>query len=90
MVALCHNPDVCDLNIWNGFKGYILSGHTRGSQCKPPFLPPPMLPIENERYAAGMIDLPDSRMLYISRALAHLWQVRFNVRPEITVFTLVD
>jgi predicted MPP superfamily phosphohydrolase len=26
--------------------------------------------------------------LYINRALGHTWQVRFNVRPEITVFTL--
>jgi predicted MPP superfamily phosphohydrolase len=28
------------------------------------------------------------RTLYISRGLGHLTQVRFNVRPEITLFTL--
>lgn len=27
-VALCHNPDVCDRNVWNGYQGWILSGHT--------------------------------------------------------------
>lgn len=87
-IVLCHNPDVCDLNVWNGYQGWILSGHTHGGQCKPPFLPPPMLPVKNREYTAGEIDLNDGRMLYINRALGHLWQVRFNVRPEITVFEL--
>ncbi|CAL2093969.1 metallophosphoesterase [Tenacibaculum sp. 190524A02b] len=87
-IALCHNPDVCDLNVWGNFKSWILSGHTHGGQCKPPFLPPPMLPVKNKKYSAGEIDLLDGRTLYINRALGHLWQVRFNVRPEITVFEL--
>ncbi|PPK84556.1 hypothetical protein CLV84_3718 [Neolewinella xylanilytica] len=87
-VALCHNPDVCDLDVWNGYRGWILAGHTHGGQCKPPFLPPPLLPVENERYTAGTFDLYDGRTLYINRALGHLWPVRFNVRPEITVFRL--
>lgn len=87
-IALCHNPDVCDLNVWGDFKSWILSGHTHGGQCKPPFLPPPMLPVKNKKYSAGEIDLHDGRTLYINRALGHLWQVRFNVRPEITVFEM--
>ncbi len=87
-IVLCHNPDVCDLNVWNGYEGWILSGHTHGGQCKPPFLNPPMLPVKNNLYTAGKIDLQDGRTLYINRALGHLWQVRFNVRPEITIFEL--
>ncbi len=87
-IVLCHNPDVCDLDIWHNYKGWILAGHTHGGQCKPPFLPPPLLPVKNKKYAAGEIDLRDGRTLYINRALGHLHQVRFNVRPEITVFTL--
>ena len=87
-IVLCHNPDVADQPIWNGYKGWILSGHTHGGQCKPPFLPPPMLPVKNKRYTAGIIELSNERKLYINRALGHLWQVRFNVRPEITIFEL--
>lgn len=87
-LVLCHNPDVCDMDVWNGYRGWILSGHTHGGQCKPPFLPPPLLPVKNRRYTAGAFDLEDGRQLYINRALGHSHQVRFNVRPEITVFTL--
>ena len=87
-LILCHNPDVCDLDVWNGYKGWILSGHTHGGQCKPPFLNPPILPVKNKKYTSGKIDLEDGRFLYINRAIGHLWQVRFNVRPEITIFEL--
>ena len=88
-IVLCHNPDVCDLNVWNQYKGWILSGHTHGGQVKPPFLKPPILPVKNKKYNAGEIDLNDGRTLYINRALGNLHQIRFNVRPEITVFTLI-
>ncbi len=87
-LLLCHNPDVCDLDVWNGYKGWILSGHTHGGQCKPPFLKAPMLPVKNKRYSQGEIDLEDGRTLYVNRALGHSLQVRFNVRPEITIFEL--
>ncbi|HEX2205565.1 MAG TPA: metallophosphoesterase [Longimicrobium sp.] len=87
-VALSHNPDTVDLDGWEGFGGWILAGHTHGGQCKPPFLPPPLLPIKNRRYAAGEIALSGGRTLYVNRGLGHLIQARFNVRPEITVFTL--
>jgi predicted MPP superfamily phosphohydrolase len=89
-LALCHNPDAADQEHWPGFQGWILSGHTHGGQCKPPFLPPPMLPVANRRYTAGEFDLFDGRMLYISRGLGHLLPVRFNCRPEITVFRLTS
>ena len=87
-LVLCHNPDVCDLPVWNNYQGWILSGHTHGGQFKPPFLPPPILPVKNKKYTSGEIDLQDGRTLYINRALGHSRQIRFNVRPEITVFTL--
>lgn len=87
-IALCHNPDVCDLDFWGDYNSWILSGHTHGGQVKPPFLPPPMLPVKNKKYSAGLFELSNDRTLYINRALGHLWQVRFNVRPEITIFEL--
>jgi predicted MPP superfamily phosphohydrolase len=87
-IALCHNPDVCDLDFWDNYNSWILSGHTHGGQVKPPFLPAPMLPVKNRKYSSGQIELSKNRTLYINRALGHLWQVRFNVRPEITIFEL--
>ena len=87
-VVLCHNPDALDQLDWSGYRGWILAGHTHGGQCKPPFLPPPLLPVKNRLYTAGEIPLDGGRRLYINRGLGHLLQVRFNVRPEITVFTL--
>ncbi|QDU20090.1 metallophosphoesterase [Urbifossiella limnaea] len=88
-LVLCHNPDAADVNVWGRYRGWILSGHTHGGQCKPPFLPPPLLPVANKRYTAGEFDLGDGRRLYINRGLGHLTRVRFNVRPEITLFRLV-
>lgn len=87
-VVLSHNPDSADAGDWRGFHGWILAGHTHGGQCKPPFLPPSLLPVRNRRYTAGAIPLADGRTLYINRGLGYLRQVRFNVRPEVTVFTL--
>jgi predicted MPP superfamily phosphohydrolase len=87
-VALCHNPDGVDRTGWGAYRGWILAGHTHGGQCKAPFLRPPRLPVQNKRYTAGAVDLGDVRHLYINRALGHLLQARFNVRPEITAFRL--
>jgi len=89
-IVLCHNPDVIDEPIWNNYQGWVLSGHTHGGQCKLPFLPPPILPVKNKRYSSGKIPLEDGRTLYINRVLGHLWQLRFNVRPEVTLFKLMD
>lgn len=87
-IVLCHNPDVADLPVWGEFQGWILAGHTHGGQCKPPFLPPPLLPVRNKRYTAGKFEISGNRRMYISRGVGHLIRVRFNVRPEIPVFRL--
>ena len=88
-IVLSHNPDAADRPVWAGYRGWILSGHTHGGQCKPPFLPPPLLPVENRRYTAGAFDLYDGRHMYINRGLGHLMQVRINARPEVTLHRLV-
>ncbi len=87
-LTLCHNPDGVDRPALAACRGWILSGHTHGGQCKPPFLPPPLLPVANRRYTSGEFDLGNGRRLYINRGLGHLLRVRFNVRPEITAFRL--
>ncbi len=89
-LVLCHNPDACDLDIWNNYKGWILSGHTHGGQCRIPGIVTPLLPVKNRKYTAGKFDLEDGRMLYINRAIGHSFQVRFMVRPEITIFKLMN
>lgn len=87
-LVLVHNPDAADQQQWPGFRGWMLAGHTHGGQCKPPFLPPPLLPAQNRRYVAGEVAVDAGRRLYISRGVGHLIRARFLVRPEITLFTL--
>jgi predicted MPP superfamily phosphohydrolase len=86
-IVLAHNPDAQDLPIWENVDGWVLAGHTHGGQVKPPFLPPPVLPVRNKRYTSGIFHVAPTRTLYINRGLGHLLQVRFNVRPELTLFT---
>ena len=87
-VVLCHNPDVCDVDLWNGYRGWILSGHTHGGQVSLPIVGAPILPVRNPRYVSGAYALGDGRQLYINRALGHALQVRLGVRPEVTVHRL--
>jgi predicted MPP superfamily phosphohydrolase len=87
-LVLSHNPDTADEPGWGQYAGWILAVHTHGGQCKPPFLPPPILPVRNRRYISGEFALPGGRRLYINRGLGHLTRVRFNARPEVTLFYL--
>lgn len=89
-IVLCHNPDAADLPVWADFHGWILAGHTHGGQCKPPFLPPPVIPVRNHRYTSGEFELSSGRRLYISRGVGHLTRVRINCRPEITLHRLIS
>lgn len=87
-LVLCHNPDGVDQPAFADYRGWILAGHTHGGQCKPPFMPPPIASVSNRRYVAGEYELTGGRRLYINRGLGYAHRVRFNARPEITVFTL--
>ncbi len=87
-IALCHNPDAADRPVWGSYQGWILSGHTHGGQCRPPFLPPPILPVRNKRYSSGVVAVDAMKTLYINRGIGYLIRVRFNARPELTLFRL--
>lgn len=89
-LVLCHNPDALDALPWGDYRGWILSGHTHGGQCRLPFLAPPVLPVRNHRYAAGEVSLADGRRLYVNRGVGYTIPVRLNVPPEVTRFTLVE
>jgi uncharacterized protein len=88
MLALSHNPDTADLDVWQGFHGWVLSGHTHGGQVRLWPFPPPVLPVQNRRYAAGEARVNADRTVYVNRGVGHMLPWRFGVRPEITVFTL--
>ena len=36
-LVLVHNPDAADEELWPGYRGWMLAGHTHGGQCKPHF-----------------------------------------------------
>jgi len=88
-LVLCHNPDPCDLPIWKGYRGWILSGHTHGGQVKPPFLPSPFLAVRNKRFTKGEFDVGEGRRVYISAGVGFTVRARFNVRPEIALLRMV-
>ncbi len=88
MLALSHNPDSVDYEDWSSFHGWVLAGHTHGGQVKPPFVAPPVIPVANKRYTSGAFDLSGGRDMYICRGVGFTLQVRFNARPEVTLFTL--
>jgi uncharacterized protein len=88
-LVLNHNPDGMDeRGRWLGYDGWVLSGHTHGGQCRSPFLRAPILPVQNKNYSEGEVAVGDGRTVYISRGVGYVTQVRFCVRPEITLFTL--
>lgn len=87
-IAMTHNPDTVDLGGWEGFRGWVLAGHTHGGQCRLPYFGAPILPIRNHRYTAGEIKLSDTCRLYVNRGLGYSYRVRMNCSPEITLFHL--
>lgn len=85
-IALSHNPDSF-LELLDRPASWVLSGHTHGGQVCIPWIGPPLLPVRNRQFAAGH-HIVAGRNLYVNRGLGWIRQVRFNCRPEITVFEL--
>lgn len=89
-ITLSHNPDTVDLPIWDGYRSWVLCGHTHGGQCRFPIIGAPRLPVSNRSYVSGKYKIDGGYQLYINRGLGHSSRVRFMARPEITVFTLTQ
>lgn len=85
-IVMSHNPDSF-LDLLQGPGHWVLSGHTHGGQVSIPFFGPPVLPVRHRQFVAGHYQL-GGKNLYVNRGLGWIHRVRFNARPEITVFTL--
>jgi uncharacterized protein len=98
-VLLAHEPDFADESAATGRFDLQLSGHSHGGQVRLPFLGasyffvPPLsrskyVPPLSRRYQSGLYRVGEM-LQYTNRGLGVMYaQVRFNCRPEITVFTL--
>lgn len=85
-IVMSHNPDSV-MDLLDRPCHWILSGHTHGGQVSIPFFGPPLLPVRHRQFAAGHYVVA-GKNLYVNRGLGWIRRVRFNARPEITVFTL--
>lgn len=87
-ILLAHEPDYADTAASIGRFGLQLSGHSHGGQVVIPFFGPPILPKWARKYPAGLYQVGEM-LLYTNRGVGMTSPfVRFNCRPEITVFTL--
>jgi uncharacterized protein len=87
-ILLAHEPDYADTSAATGRFDLQLSGHSHGGQVRLPLLGAPILPWLGQKYPAGLYHV-GTMAQYTNRGLGMVRpHVRFNCRPEITVFTL--
>jgi uncharacterized protein len=86
-VLMTHVPDYADVSSNTGRFDLQISGHSHGGQVVIPFFGPPVLPYMGEKYYSGLYRVGQMYQ-YTNRGLGTSGsQVRFNCRPEITLFT---
>ncbi len=87
-ILLAHEPDYADQSAETGRFDLQLSGHSHGGQVVLPFIGAPVLPYLGRKYPSGLYRVGEMWQ-YTNRGvgMASL-EIRFNCRPEITVFTL--
>jgi predicted MPP superfamily phosphohydrolase len=87
-ILLVHEPDFADVSSMTGSFDLQISGHSHGGQVVLPLIGPPALPQQGTKYINGLYRV--GRMLqYTNRGVGMTAPyIRFNCRPEITVFTL--
>jgi len=87
-ILLAHEPDFADTSALDGRFDLQISGHSHGGQIVLPFLGPPVLPRWGKKYARGLYRVGEM-FQYTNRGVGMIPPyIRFNCRPEITVFTL--
>ncbi len=87
-ILLVHEPDFADISAEVGRFDLQLSGHSHGGQVRAPIYGNLVAPYLATKYPDGRYQV-GSMIQSTGRGLGMVWpQVRFNCRPEITVFTL--
>jgi predicted MPP superfamily phosphohydrolase len=87
-ILLAHEPDIADTSAQAGRYDLQLSGHSHGGQIVLPFFGPPVLPRWGKKYPSGLYRVGDM-LQYTNRGVGMVPPyIRFNCRPEITLFTL--
>lgn len=86
-ILLAHEPDFADISAATGRFDLQLSGHSHGGQVHIPFIKR-LVPHLANKYPAGQYQV-GSMIQYTNRGVGMApLHLRFNCRPEITVFTL--
>ena len=87
-ILLAHEPDFADASAATERFDLQISGHSHGGQIVIPLIGAPLLPESGQKYPSGLYNV-DKMLLYTNRGIGVTTiNVRFNCRPEITVFTL--
>ncbi|MDI6769205.1 MAG: metallophosphoesterase [Anaerolineales bacterium] len=87
-ILLAHEPDFADESGATGRFDLQISGHSHGGQVALPFIGPPITPYLAHKYPSGLYRVGEM-LLYTNRGVGMVdVPIRFNCRPEITVFTL--
>jgi predicted MPP superfamily phosphohydrolase len=87
-ILLAHEPDFADESAAAGRFDLQISGHSHGGQVVLPFIGPPVTPYLAHKYPNGLYRVGEM-LLYTNRGVGMGdVLVRFNCRPEVTVFTL--
>ncbi len=86
-ILLVHEPDFADVAASPGRFDLQLSGHSHGGQVQLPLYGPLQLPPLGIHYPAGLYQV-QSLLQYTNRGIGMVSpHVRFDCRPEITVFS---
>lgn len=87
-ILLVHEPDFADKSSKHDRFDLQISGHSHGGQISIPFYGPIRLPRHGIKYHTGLYKV-ENMYQYTNRGIGMASPyVRFNCRPEITVFTL--
>lgn len=87
-ILLAHEPDFADESAATGRFDLQLSGHSHGGQIVAPFMGPLHVPRFGRKYPSGQYQV-GGMIQYTNRGVGMIRPyVRFNCRPEITIFNL--